>query len=315
MLLLNLIKTQFLLGFSDANCRQTAVERVYSLLTRQCSGRKYSRIAALCELLEGGLYSYGNLFGVHLDIDFDIGVQNKRREDRLLIKLNQSQNNTPNNIRSFLHAGIIGQGLKLPTKEATAPDSDIRNMLLRAIMACSRQEDIAKTIDGFTSITLLLVEMISPDVMYNGLPWPDEEFAKITMERDLHIRRTFKNAPILWSILALIASHRPSLCYASVLLRAICATLLHQWRAKSVLHNQSVENNQELFQVTKNLLEIMTMGQLLHGPLAYLHVVIEHFEPFEVVVVLKECVWNYMKENVPSPLSYRVSTNGRHYQN
>lgn len=297
---------------ADVNCRQIAAERVYSLLARQCSGRKYSRIAALRELLEGALYSYGNLFGVHLDIDFDNGVQSRRREDRLLIKLNQSQNNTPNNIRSFLHAGIIGQGLKYPTKEATAPDSEIRNMMLRAIMACCRQEDITKTIDGFTSIALLLVEMISPDVMYNGLPWPDEEFAKITMERDLHIRRTFKNAPILWSILALIASHRPSLCYASVLLRAICATLLHQWRAKSVLHKnvQSVENNRELFHVTKNLLEIMAMGQLLNGPLAYLHVVIEHFEPFEIVVALKECVWNYMKENVPSPASYGVSPNG-----
>lgn len=146
--------------------------------------------------------------------------------------------------------------------------------------------------------------------MYNGLPWPDEEFSKITMERDLHIRRTFRNAPVLWSVLALVSSHRPSLCYTSVLLRAICATLLHQWRAKSVLHNQSVENNYELFKVTKNLLEIMAMGQLLYGPLAYLHVVIEHFEPFEIVVVLKECVWNYMKENCPSPMAYRVSPNG-----
>lgn len=174
-------------------------------------------------------------------------------------------------------------------------------------------QDISKSIDGFTSISLLLVEMISPDVMYNGLPWPDEEFSKITMERDLHIRRTFKNAPVLWSILALISSNRPSLCLTSVLLRAICATLLHQWRAKSVLHNQTVENNYELFEVTKNLLEIMAMGQLLIGPLAYLHIVIDHFEPFEIVVVLKECVWNYMKENVPSPMSYRIATNGKFY--
>lgn len=146
--------------------------------------------------------------------------------------------------------------------------------------------------------------------MYNGLPWPDEEFSKITMERDLHIRRTFKNAPILWSILALISNYRPSLCFTSVLLRAICATLLHQWRAKSVLHNQTIENNYELFTVTKNLLEILAMGQLLPGPLAYLHIVIEHFEPFEIVVVLKECVWNYMKENIPSPMPFRVAPNG-----
>lgn len=124
----------------DPNCRQIAVDRVYSLLARQCFNRKYSRIAALRELLEGALYSYGNLFGVHLDIDFDKGLQSKKRDDRLLIKLNQSQNNTPNNIRSFLHAGIIGQGLKFPTKEPSSPDSDIRNMLLRAIIACSKQE-------------------------------------------------------------------------------------------------------------------------------------------------------------------------------
>lgn len=75
--------------------------------------------------------------------------------------------------------------------------------------------------------------MVSTDIMYNGLPWPDEEFTRVTMERDLHIRRTFKNAPILWSILALIATVRPSLCFASVLLRGICASLLNQWQARS----------------------------------------------------------------------------------
>lgn len=159
-------------------------------------------------------------------------------------------------------------------------------------------------------MALLLVEIVSPDVMYNGLPWPDEEFSKITMERDLHIRRTFKNAPVLWSLLALIATYRPALCFTSVLLRSICATLLHQWRAKSVLHNQTVQNNQELFEVTKNLLEIMSMAQLLTGPLAYLHTLIEFFEPFEIVMVLKECVWNYMKDNIPSPMLYQVAPNG-----
>lgn len=110
------------------------------MLARQCSSRKYSRIAALRELLEGALYTYGNLFGIHIDIDFDKSIQSKKRDDRMLIKMNQTQNNTPNNIRSFLHAGIIGQGLKLPTKEATSPDSEIRNMLLRAINACCKQE-------------------------------------------------------------------------------------------------------------------------------------------------------------------------------
>lgn len=134
----NLTKSDYHLA--DIDCRQIAIERVYSLLARQCSGRKHSRVTALRELLEGALYSYGNLFGVHLDFDFDKSVQSKRRDDRLLLKMNQTQNNTLNNIRSSLHAGIIGQGLKFPTKEASAPDADIRNMLLRAIIACCKQE-------------------------------------------------------------------------------------------------------------------------------------------------------------------------------
>lgn len=155
-----------------------------------------------------------------------------------------------------------------------------------------------------------LVDILSPDIMYNGLAWPDEEFTRITMERDLHIRRTFKTSPILWPILALISCHRPALWFASVILRSLCATLLHQWRAKSVLHNQTIHNNQELYMVTKNLLQVMTMGQFLVGPFAYLHIVIEYFEPFEIAVVLKECVWNNMKENIQSVLALQEA-NGK----
>lgn len=135
--------------FIDVSHRQIAIERVYLLLARQCSGRKYSRITALRELLDGALYSYGNLFGVHLDINIDKSVQSKKRDDRSLLKMNQMQNNTPNNIRSFLHAGIIGQGLKLPTKEASSPDVDIRNALLRAMIACCRQEVIKAKITDY----------------------------------------------------------------------------------------------------------------------------------------------------------------------
>lgn len=34
-------------------------------------------------------------------------------------------------------------------------------------------------LDAISMVSLLLVELVSPDVMYNGLPWPDEEFTKV----------------------------------------------------------------------------------------------------------------------------------------
>ena len=30
---------------------------------------------------------------------------------------------------------------------------------------------------------LLLIELVAPDVIYNGTPWPEEEFMKVTVER------------------------------------------------------------------------------------------------------------------------------------
>lgn len=32
-------------------------------------------------------------------------------------------------------------------------------------------------------MALLLIELVTPDVMYNGIPWPDEDFMKVTIER------------------------------------------------------------------------------------------------------------------------------------
>lgn len=37
------------------------------------------------------------------------------------------------------------------------------------------------SLDSMTLLSLLLVQFVSPDVMYNGLPWPEEEFSKVNI--------------------------------------------------------------------------------------------------------------------------------------
>ena len=32
-------------------------------------------------------------------------------------------------------------------------------------------------------LALQVIELVTPDVMYNGIPWPEEDFSKITVER------------------------------------------------------------------------------------------------------------------------------------
>ncbi|XP_058812921.1 integrator complex subunit 5 [Topomyia yanbarensis] len=287
----------------------TNLNRCYQLLSRHSATRKAARTAALRDILEGALFLYGNLFGSQIESD---SVEYSK-PDELLIKLNQKQGLAMNASRStVLHAGIIGLGPKQPVKMADGPELEMQNRLISAIVACCQDAEHQNTIDGYSYVSLLLVELVSPDVMYNGLPWPDEEFTKVTMERDLQIRRMFRTCPILWSILGLIACYRPALCYSSVLLRALCASALHQWRSKSAetMNGQKTE----LMYVTTKLLELLALGQLLPPPLSYLHIVLPYLDANEIIYVLKECIWNYLKDHVPSPVLFVCDPTGFHWR-
>ncbi|CAO1437093.1 unnamed protein product [Diamesa tonsa] len=295
---------------TDSLTRCEAIDRCYTMLSKQCLGRKVIRSAALRDLLEGALFVHGNLFGTPGTEDSSKS-QIYHQKDELLLKLNQKQGIAVSR-SSVLHSGVIGSGVPKMSQQWTSDglNDDIRNIYLKALVACCHDEKDHKiTTEGFSQISLLLVELVSSDVMYNGLPWPTEEFSKVTMERDLHIRRTFRNSPILWSILGLLATYPPSLCYCSVFLRAICASVLHHWRAKST---ETISgNNIELMFFTTKLLELLALGQLLPPPLSYLYIVVEHLEPNEIAYVLKECVWNYMVANVPAPALFATDSSNR----
>lgn len=204
---------------------------------------------------------------------------------------------------------MIGTGLRRPAPKIKLPDTEIQNLLLSAITACCRDDDWVKVVENFSLVSLFLVKMVSPDVMYNGLPWLEDEFLKVTMERDLQIQRTFHSSPVLWAILEHVATHRPALCVTSVLFRALCASVLHKWQAKSVEKTSSLLNSELMFTTVK-LLEIMSLGQFLAPPLSYFHFIIEYFDPNEISIVLKECIWSYMKDNVPSPIPFARDASG-----
>lgn len=51
---------------------------------------------------------------------------------------------------------------------------------INILKACCFNNEIDQlSLESVTHVSLLLVQFVSPDVMYNGLPWPDEEFAKV----------------------------------------------------------------------------------------------------------------------------------------
>merc|ERR1740128_266886 len=210
----------------------------------------------------------------------------------------------PQRHSSVFHAGIIGNGIrnrqpdaqsKLDSNQHISEDvhSNINFLLDTLSQCCSFNPG------GMTQLSLLLVEIVSPDVMFNGLPWPDwpEEFTKVTVERDLHVRRFVKEHVVVWDLLNLLAQHRPALCYCSVILRALLATLLSEW---ANCQEKYAKDSLASLEMTSSLIELMATGQLLPPPLSYLSEIIGHISPHEVHVLLKD-VWAFMRDNVPAP--------------
>jgi integrator complex subunit 5 len=108
----------------------------------------------------------------------------------------------------------------------------------------------------------MMVEIISPGIMYNGLPWPEEEFMKVTIEIDLPITRLLTRHPINWTLLSMLAQARPALCYCSVLVRAVVAISISYWA--SLITSRLCDH---LAQVdsTRKVLELMAGGYILLG--------------------------------------------------
>ncbi|KAL5283008.1 INTS5 family protein [Megaselia abdita] len=302
------------LHLENSLSRSDSVEKSLSLLKYQCNNNKICRQSCLRDLLEKGIFNYGYLFGCYEDLDI---VETGINKNESLLRQNRKQIGL-NSHRSVLHAGLIGEGLRKRTWNQCVgmePDDEIQNLYLKAITLCCMDIEKPDSSEGFMAMSLFLVEFISTDFMYNGLPFPDEEFAKSTVERDLLIKRAFLLSPILWSLLGLLAQYRPALCFSSVLLRAICATCLHHWRAKNVNKINIIPKNDETLICTKKLLQVMAMGQLLPPPLSNLHDIITCFDSNEISLILKECVWNYLKDHVPSPALFQCDKNGLHWRN
>lgn len=227
----------------------------------------------------------------------------------------------------MFNGGIIGTGKRklapsnaLPAEVIAANTSE----LIDAIKSCCSSNEEVETkfssvsLDSVNLLSLMLVQFVSPDVMYNGLPWPEEYSTvnvKVTIERDLFIRRLFTNVPVLWDLLNFVAMHRPALCYCSVLIRALTSTIMHQWKS---IGEQSLSNSakdyQSLLDVTIKVIDVMSLGQLLLPPLSNIGDVLPYLKCYEIVSILKDCVWKYMQLHVPSPALFTCDSNGVYWR-
>ncbi|XP_012524934.1 integrator complex subunit 5 isoform X2 [Monomorium pharaonis] len=257
-------------------------------LTSIGGGAVSARVLALREILENSINNeQAKYFGAKEKVE-------PHFEETLLLHQNHKQVTSTmlaQRHSSVFHAGVIGHGpRRLPPentidKEVVALNTMLLVDVIKACCTVQLSDRYPINLIAMSTVSLLLVGLVSPDVMYNGLPWPDEDFVKVTIERDLQIRRRFKDVPLLWTLLELIAWYKPALSYSSVLLRGIAATILANWNTEEGV----------------SLVSIMALGQIIPPPLSSIRDILPVLQPHQINIIMRECLWAYMRDNIPCP--------------
>lgn len=188
----NSIANYFFMCCSENNriLKTKGIKIVCDLFEILTNYSKAARVIALRELLEKSMFFKESLlFGAELSDDNDTDYPNK---DLLLYKNHKHSTTMMLTQRhsSVFHSGIIGNGKRKPKKNNLYSKEIVTEnieQLLQVVKACCYansflDEPLKKSpvsLDALTLVALLLVQFVSPDVMYNGLPWPEEEFSKV----------------------------------------------------------------------------------------------------------------------------------------
>ena len=185
------------------------------------------------------------------------------------------------------HAGVIGAGARPAAagKPVSEEEAELNRRLVGGLVTRLAEQSYPgqEEGEGNKQLALMLVEIISPDIMYNGLPWPEEEFMKVTIERDLSISRLVSRHPLVWTLLSSLASARPSLCYCSVIVRAVVAVLISHWSSHVT---SSLTNHPDQLETTVKVLELMAVGQFIPPQLAITPSIIDILDPFQLHCIL-----------------------------
>ncbi|XP_060462919.2 integrator complex subunit 5 [Panthera onca] len=288
------------------------------LLTRLSQTSPAGLKAVLQLLVEGALHR-GNteLFGGEVDRDNEtLSVVSAPLASASLLDTNRRHTAAvpgPGGIWSVFHAGVIGRGLKPPKFVQSRDQQEViyntQSLLSLLVHCCSAPGGTecggcwgtpTLSPEAAKAVAVTLVESVCPDAAGAELAWPPEEHARATVERDLRIGRRFREQPLLFELLKLVAAAPPALCYCSVLLRGLLAALLGHWEASR--HPDTAHSPWHL-EASCTLVAVMAEGSLLPPALGNMHEVFSQLAPFEVRLLLLS-VWGFLREHGPLPQKF-----------
>ncbi|XP_009999670.1 PREDICTED: integrator complex subunit 5, partial [Chaetura pelagica] len=236
--------------------------------------------------------------------------------------------NCPGGVWSVFHSGVIGKGFKplwKPEEKLWDPEkvekeqqhSQNIHIFLNLLLRCCQRGKKPQFQEGkrnqfqdginpeaAKAVAAALVENICPEASGGAggeLIWPPpEDQSRGNVERDLRICRKFRDHPLLFPLLHLVATGPPALCYCSVLLRGLLGGLMGYW--ESCREFQPSGSPWHL-QASCSLVSILAEGSLIPPVLGKVQELFQHLAPFEVHLLLLS-LWEYLRENQPLPQKF-----------
>ncbi|KAL3871772.1 hypothetical protein ACJMK2_039750 [Sinanodonta woodiana] len=247
-------------------------------------------------------------------------------ESKYLAEENKSHGTALTLLRSHssvFHAGVIGQGLRTPVSRLNLGKEIItrnKKLFLELLWLSSREQRVENlesdvtmdtTDESHSNKTLyvlrvpadlcrqigsLIVELTTPDVLYNNRFWPEEETLKMTVERDLLVWKVLDDNPVLWDIFQMYAGNSLIMCRCSPVLRSLTATLINHFDSA---RERLAQNYPKHVECTCILIRCLAKSHLLPHPMGLTSELFPIVTSFEAYLLLLT-IWRYMKENPPT---------------
>ncbi|XP_065068830.1 integrator complex subunit 5-like isoform X2 [Rhopilema esculentum] len=151
----------------------------------------------------------------------------------------------------------------------------------------------------YSFLANLLAEVICPEVTPR-MAWPDEEFLKYTIERDIKIKKQFERNPFLWDLLDLISRERPSLCHCTVIVQSLFANCLTYWEVDRKL---TVKASPDQLNTTRRILILLRTAGWIPEPWSNSCNFIDFIKPQDVYFLLSG-LWRFCKDLNISPQKF-----------
>ncbi|XP_065829210.1 integrator complex subunit 5-like isoform X2 [Oscarella lobularis] len=173
----------------------------------------------------------------------------------------------------------------------------VGQQVLDLLQACcadparSPQSGHQVSVNGAHAVALVLLDVASvPGICIDG--WPDEENLKVTLERDLQVKKRFDEHPFLWELLHLVSPVSSALSVCRPVLVSLFASQTAFW--SQCRERRASAASREL-DVTCRILNVIVKAGWLPSPITSVPQWIGYVSPSETHALLMACL-KYFKE-------------------